>query len=108
VPTMVQGLGHALDRVFGQLLLVAVCEVLFFVLVLQAAGPWYEQRYGVLAGLVLGALGAPLTILVPFLLSHDNGFASIVLLVAAPVVNLLLRFLGVYLRADQARIRTED
>lgn len=93
----------ALDKVFGHLLLVALCEVLFVVLLLQADGPWHAQRYGVLAGLALGALGAPLTVLVPYLLAHDNGFAAVVLLVAAPLVNLFLRFMGVYLRADQAR-----
>ena len=93
-------MSRALDKVFGQLLLVVVCELAFLVLLLRADGPWYEQRYGVLAGLGLGALGAPLTVLVPYLLTHENGFAAVVLLVAAPLVNLLLRFLGSYLRVD--------
>ncbi len=96
-------MGAVLDKIFGHLLLVVLCEVLFLVLLLQADGPWHEQRYGVLAGLGLGTLGAPLTLLVPYLLAQDNGFAAVVMLVAAPAVNLFLRGAGIHLRADQAK-----
>ena len=78
----------ALDRVFGHLVLVVLLEVLFVVLLLESAGPWYDHRWGVLVAFALGALGAPLTVLVPYLLTHDNAFAPVVLLIAAPLVNL--------------------
>ena len=93
---------EALDRVFGQFLLVVSLEVLFVVLLLASSGPWYDHRWGVLVGFALGGLGAPLTVLVPFLLTHDNTFAPAVLLLAAPVVNLMLRLFGIYLRVDRA------
>ena len=96
-------MGHALDRVMGQLLTVLVLEVLFVVLLLQADGPWYDQRWGVLVAFCLGGLGAPLTLLVPFLLAQDNTVAPVVLLLAAPVANLVLRFLGHYVRLDRPR-----
>lgn len=95
-------MGHALDRVFGQLVTVVVLEVLFVVLLLQAAGPWYDHRWGVLVAFALGGMGAPLTLLVPYLITHDNAVAPVVLLLAAPVVNLVLRLIGHYLRLDRA------
>ncbi len=95
---------QALDKVFGHLLLVVLCEVLFVLLVLAGDGPWFEQRYGVLAALGLGALGVPVTVLVPYLVTQDNAFSAVVLLVSAPPAVLLMRFLGVYLRADGATI----
>jgi len=98
---------EALDKVFGHLVLVVLCEVLFLLLVLQADGPWYEQRYGVLAALGLGALGVPFTVLVPYLVTQQNGFGAVGLLLAAPPALLLLRFIGVYLRADQAGIAVD-
>jgi hypothetical protein len=92
---------QALDRVFGHLLLVVVLEVVFVVQVATVGVEFYDSSWGVLVAFGLGALGAPTTLLVPYLLLHDNAFAAFVLLVAAPPVTLVLRFIGVYLRVDR-------
>lgn len=100
-------MSDALDRVFGHLVLVVLCEVVFLVLVLQSDGPWYEQRYGVLGALGLGALGIPVTVLVPYLVTQQNGFGAVVLLVVSPLVVLMLRFFGIYLKVDRAGIAVD-
>lgn len=100
-------MNEALDRVFGHLALVLLLEVVFVLLLVQDGAAFYEQRWGILVAFALGALGAPLTVLVPYLLTHGNAFAPVVLLIAAPLVNLLLRFFGVYLRVDRAGITVD-
>ena len=94
----------ALDRVFGHFVLVLALEVAFIVLLLQNGVAFYDHSWAVLVAFALGGLGAPLTLLVPYLLTHDNAFAPVVLLIAAPLVNLLLRFAGIYLKVDQAKV----
>ncbi|MCW2501501.1 MAG: hypothetical protein JWN87_3177 [Frankiales bacterium] len=94
-------MSEALDRVFGHLLLVVVLEAVFIAQVATSGVEFYNSSWGVLVAFALGALGAPWTLLVPYLLTHDNVFAAFVLLLAAPAITLVLRFIGVYLRVDR-------
>ena len=91
---------HALDRVFGHLLLVIVTEVLFVVLVLQHPGSWFDKSWGAFVAFGLGALGLPWTLPVPYLITQDGALAPVLILLMAPLVNLFLRFVGVYVGAD--------
>lgn len=93
---------HALDRVFGHLLLVVVTEVLFVVLVLQNPGAWFDKPWGAFVAFGLGALGLPWTLPVPYLVTQDGAVAPVLVLLLAPLVNLFLRFIGVYVGADKA------
>lgn len=91
----------ALDKVFGHLLLVVLLEAVFVAQVATSGIAFYSSGWGVLVAFALGALGAPVTLLVPWLLVHDNAFAAFVLLLAAPAVTLAIRFIGAYLRVDR-------
>lgn len=93
---------HALDRVFGHLLVVVLAEVLFVVLVLQNPGAWFDKPWGAFVAFGLGALGLPWTLPVPYLVTQDGALAPVLVLVLAPLVNLFLRFVGVYVGADKA------
>ena len=91
----------ALDRVFGHLVLVVVAEVLFFVLVLQNPGAWFDKTWGAFVAFGLGALGMPWTFTVPHLVTEGGGWVPAVILMVGPVVNLFLRGVGYYLRVDR-------
>lgn len=93
---------NALDRVFGQLLLVVATEALFIVLVLQNPGAWYDKTWGAFVAFGLGGLGIPWTLPVPYLITQDGALAPVLILLLAPLVNLFLRFMGFYVGADKA------
>lgn len=95
---------RALDRVFGHLLLVVACEVVFVLLVLQGTGTWYDDRWGALTAFALGGLGLPWTLPVPYLVTEGGVAAPVAVLLLAPVVNLFLRAVGYWLRADGAAV----
>lgn len=84
----------ALPRVWGQLLAVVVAEVFFVSVVVLGDGQWSDHAYGVLAAFVLGALGAPATVLTPYFLGQGNHLLAAALLLGAPVVMLAIRVLG--------------
>lgn len=97
-------MSDALDKVFGHLLVLVLTEVVFVVLVLQSPGHWFDKSYGAFSAFALGALGIPWTLPVPYLVTEGGGVVPAVVLLLAPLVNLFLRFMGYYLRADSARI----
>ena len=91
-----------LDRVFGQLLLVAATEVLFVVLVLQNPGAWFDKTWGAFVAFGLGALGLPWTLPVPYLITRGSVGPAVAILLVSPVVNLFLRAVGIHIGADRA------
>lgn len=91
----------ALERVLGHLVLLVVAEVLFFVLVLQNPGAWFDKTWGAFVAFGLGALGMPWTLTVPHLVTEGGGVVPAVILLIGPLVNLFLRFMGYYLRVDR-------
>ena len=93
---------QALDRIFGHLLLLVVTQALFVVLVLQNPGAWFDKPWGAFVAFGLGALGLPWTLPVPYLVTENGVLAPVLVLLLAPVVNLFLRFVGVYVGADKA------
>ncbi len=93
---------RAVDRVFGHLLLVVLTEVLFVVLVLQNPGAWFDKDWGAFVAFGLGALGIPWTLPVPYLVTQDKAGLAVIVLLLAPLVNLFLRLMGVYVGADRA------
>ena len=99
---------RALDRVFGHLLLVVLCEVVFVLLVLRGSGTWFDDRWGALTAFALGGLGLPWTLPVPYLVTEGGGAAPVAVLLVAPVVNLFLRAVGYWLRADGADVPVDQ
>ncbi len=95
-------MNRVLDRVFGQLLLVVLTEVLFVVLVLQNPGVWFDKPWGAFVAFGLGALGLPWTLPVPYLITQDKASLAVVVLLLAPAVNLFLRAVGIHVGADRA------
>ncbi len=71
-------------------------------LVLQNPGAWFDKTWGAFVAFGLGALGLPWTLPVPYLLTQDRVWPAVAILLAAPLVNLFLRAVGVHLGVDRA------
>jgi hypothetical protein len=99
---------HALDKVFGHLVLLVVLELAVVVPAIVGGGLAYHGAWGLLAVIALGGLGLPFTVLVPWMITNDQVFLPVTLLIAAPIGVFLLRFIGYYLRVDQPKNSLAD
>jgi len=83
-----------LDRVVGQLLLVLLLE-LGLIWAFDSTSSWAELEV-----LAVGALGVPWTLAAPWLLVNDHDAAALAVLVAAPILNLAIRYWVAWNRLD--------